>query len=50
MNQETKQCQNCKKEFEIEAEDFNFYKKIKVPPPTRPEIIYCEKCYQQEVY
>jgi len=41
MNQETKQCQNCKKDFTVEPEDFNFYEKIsgsasggKVPPPT----------------
>lgn len=85
---ENKICQSCKKDFVIEQEDFNFYEKIKVPPPTwcpecrfqrrlafmnvyslyerncdkcgieiktsyapdRPEIIYCEKCYQQEVY
>ncbi|KKR79452.1 MAG: hypothetical protein UU24_C0008G0015 [Candidatus Nomurabacteria bacterium GW2011_GWA2_40_9] len=98
MNSETKICQNCKKDFAIEPEDFSFYEKIKVPPPTwcpncrhyqrvlnrnpnklwhrqcvcdkkhahhagncevefetsyspdRPEIVYCEKCYQQEVY
>ena len=31
---ETRQCQNCKKDFVIEQEDFNFYEKIKVPPPT----------------
>ena len=25
--------------------------KIKTPyAPDRPEIVYCEKCYQQEVY
>jgi hypothetical protein len=27
---ETKICQNCKKEFVIEQEDFNFYEKIKL--------------------
>jgi len=32
-------CQNCKKDFIIEPEDFNFYKKIKVPPPT-----FCPEC------
>jgi hypothetical protein len=32
-------CQNCKKEFVIEPEDFNFYEKIKVPPPT-----FCPEC------
>ena len=39
MNQETKQCQNCKNEFVIESEDFDFYEKIKVPPPT-----WCPEC------
>ena len=39
MNQETKNCQNCKKDFTIEPEDFNFYEKIKVPPPT-----FCPEC------
>lgn len=34
MNQETKTCQNCKQNFIIEPEDFLFYEKIKVPPPT----------------
>ena len=36
---ETKACQNCKKDFVIEQEDFNFYEKIKVPPPT-----FCPEC------
>ncbi len=36
---ETKNCQNCKQDFIIEAEDFNFYKKISVPPPT-----FCPEC------
>ena len=36
---ETKICQNCKKDFTIESEDFNFYKKIDVPPPT-----FCPEC------
>ena len=31
---ESKICQNCKHGFVIEIEDFNFYKKIKVPAPT----------------
>jgi len=39
MNQETKQCQNCKKGFIIEPDDFAFYKKIKVPSPT-----WCPEC------
>src|SRR3989338_8888918 len=32
-------CQNCKQDFVIELEDFNFYEKIKVPPPT-----FCPEC------
>ncbi len=39
MNQETKKCQNCQKEFTIEPEDFEFYEKIKVPAPT-----WCPEC------
>ncbi len=42
MKQETKNCQNCKTEFVIEPEDFDFYKKINVPPPTR-----CRECRLQ---
>ncbi len=36
---ENKICQNCKKDFTIEPEDFLFYEKIKVPPPT-----FCPEC------
>ena len=39
MKAETKNCQNCKKKFTIETEDFNFYEKMKVPPPT-----WCPEC------
>ncbi len=39
MNPETKSCQNCKKDFTIETEDFNYYEKIKVPAPT-----WCPEC------
>lgn len=39
MKNEVKRCQNCKKDFIIEPEDFSFYQKIKVPPPT-----FCPKC------
>ena len=35
----TKNCQNCKLDFIIEPEDFLFYEKIKVPPPT-----FCPEC------
>ena len=36
---ENKICQNCKKDFVIEIEDFKFYEKIKVPAPT-----FCAEC------
>ncbi len=39
---ENKICQNCKQDFTIEPEDFNFYEKIKVPPPT-----FCPLCRAQ---
>ncbi len=39
MNSETKTCQNCKQDFTIEPDDFTFYEKIKVPPPT-----WCPEC------
>ncbi len=39
MEAENKVCQNCKKNFTIESEDFNFYEKIKVPAPT-----FCPLC------
>src|SRR3989338_301510 len=42
MNQEVKTCQNCKAEFTIELDDFQFYEKIKVPPPT-----WCPDCRLQ---
>jgi hypothetical protein len=32
-------CQNCKNDFTIEPEDFDFYKKINVPAPT-----FCPEC------
>ncbi len=38
-------CQNCKQDFTIEPEDFNFYEKIKVPPPT-----WCLECRLQRRY
>ena len=39
MQQETKKCQNCKQDFIIEPDDFAFYEKMKVPPPT-----FCPEC------
>lgn len=39
MESQTNSCQNCKKDFTIESEDFSFYEKIKVPAPT-----WCPEC------
>ncbi|HEV7423977.1 MAG TPA: hypothetical protein VGO21_02180 [Candidatus Paceibacterota bacterium] len=39
MQSQTKNCQNCKKDFTIEPDDFQFYEKLKVPPPT-----WCPYC------
>ncbi|MCX6753738.1 MAG: hypothetical protein NTV03_01635 [Candidatus Nomurabacteria bacterium] len=39
MESEIKNCQNCKKDFTIEPDDFLFYEKMKVPPPT-----FCPHC------
>ncbi len=36
---EIKTCQNCKKDFTIESDDFSFYEKMSVPPPT-----FCPDC------
>jgi len=33
MQTEIKQCKKCQKNFEIDQDDFSFYKKMKVPPP-----------------
>jgi len=38
-NPEKKICQNCKASFQIDASDFAFYEKMKVPPPT-----FCFQC------
>jgi hypothetical protein len=39
---EKKLCQNCQASFTIDASDFDFYNKIKVPPPT-----WCPECRTQ---
>src|SRR3989338_446586 len=39
LNMEIRSCQNCKKELAIEPDDFAFYDKLKVPPPT-----WCSQC------
>jgi len=43
MKTETKICQNCKKNFVIEQDDFSFYEKIKVPIPEK-----CPQCRNQQ--
>lgn len=42
MNSEIKKCQHCKDNFTIDLDDFGFYKKINVPPPT-----FCPDCRLQ---
>lgn len=39
MNEEKRQCQNCKQSFIIEADDFVFYEKMRVPAPR-----WCAEC------
>jgi len=39
MNSETRNCQNCSNQFEIDSQDFAFYERIKVPLPT-----FCPRC------
>ncbi|OGZ98569.1 MAG: hypothetical protein A3C07_03875 [Candidatus Sungbacteria bacterium RIFCSPHIGHO2_02_FULL_47_11] len=39
---EKRECQNCKGAFIIDASDFLFYEKMKVPPPT-----FCPQCRLQ---
>ena len=39
MQNETRQCHNCKKDFTVDLEDFNFYEKIQIPAPT-----FCPDC------
>jgi hypothetical protein len=36
---QTKKCQNCRQPFVIEPDDFTFYEKMQVPPPT-----WCPEC------
>ena len=42
MESQSKVCQNCKNNFTIEPDDFSFYEKMKVPPPT-----FCPECRRQ---
>ncbi len=43
MTSETKTCENCKAQFVITPDDFSFYEKIGVPPPTA-----CPLCRQRK--
>src|SRR6185295_11307512 len=45
MEPQTRSCQNCNKDFAIDAADFDFYKKISVPPPT-----FCPLCRLRRRY
>jgi len=42
MENETKNCQNCKSGFTVTPDDFGFYEKMQVPPPT-----LCPDCRMQ---
>ncbi|HEY4493975.1 MAG TPA: hypothetical protein VJB95_00880 [Candidatus Paceibacterota bacterium] len=42
MEAQVKACQNCKLSFTVESDDFGFYEKIHVPPPT-----FCPDCRMQ---
>lgn len=42
---EMRNCKTCKEDFQITSDDFAFYEKIKVPPPT-----LCPDCRQQRRY
>jgi hypothetical protein len=42
---ENRTCQNCHTDFTIEPDDFSFYEKVKVPPPT-----FCPECRLQRRY
>ena len=42
MERTNQNCQNCKKDFSIEADDFGFYEKNGVPAPT-----FCPDCRRQ---
>jgi len=42
MKTETRNCQNCKQDFQIDSEDFDFYEKMRVPSPT-----FCHLCRAQ---
>ena len=42
---ETRTCKSCTLDFTIESDDFSFYEKLHVPPPT-----LCPDCRQQRRY
>src|SRR3989338_874068 len=42
MNSEVRNCKNCQQSFEIQQDEFGFYEKLNVPPPT-----FCPACRLQ---
>ena len=42
MDEESRSCQNCKEDFRIDSEDFAFYARVDVPPPT-----FCSECRKE---
>ena len=44
MDSQTKVCQNCKKDFIIEPDDFEFYEKMKVNP-----LEFCYECGMAQI-
>jgi len=45
MENQTRNCPTCTQDFVITEEDFGFYEKLQVPPPT-----LCVECRQQRRY
>lgn len=45
MDPESRNCRSCQQPFVIETEDFGFYERIKVPPPT-----WCPECRMRRRY
>lgn len=43
MQHETRNCNRCKNDFDLDQDDFNFYEKMKVPVPN-----FCPTCRQQQ--
>ena len=51
MKEEKRQCKNCQKDFAIKPDDFGFYGKIGVPPPTLcPDCRYLRRLLDRNEY